>query len=294
MPPERPRRTIEEIIQLHAREGHKQQEVFVEGVEDKYFYEQFLRQSGLPEIAVLQIDTVEVPTQAVLDLNLSDGHKGRVVALAALLEGKVKINEVVCIADADSDHFNARAYGFTLLLLTDYTSIELYAYNEDVLGKVLRVGLGGFPKSAGQVLQELREPLELAFMVRVAAVELDLPNDAFPLHSSYCSFNRQRTVLSFRLRDYANISFQRQNDKSWRAKLEGALPGLRERLQPDPRLQIHGHDFRNTLFWYVRQHTGYGVLNADTMNRLLLAFIDKDNLRHEDLFTELIRRLTLP
>jgi hypothetical protein len=289
--PGRPRRTVEEIVQLHAREGSRQQEVFVEGIEDKHFYEHFLRQSGFQEVAVLPIDTVEVPTRALIDMKLADGQKGRIVALAALLGDKVKTNEVVCIADADADHFFDRNYELALLLLTDYTSIELYAHNADVLGKVLGLGVGGFPKKAEQLLLELKEPLELAFLVRVAATELGLSNDAFPPHSSYCRLNDQKTAALFNFRDYTNTVFQRQNNRGWRDELDKALSGLRGRLKQDSRLQINGHDFRDSVISYIRQHKGAGDINASTMDRLFLALIDFDILRKEKMFLELLRRL---
>lgn len=288
--PIRPRRTIEEIVQLHIREGNRQQEVFVEGLEDKRFYRHFLASEGLAAVAVLEIDTVEVPTAAVLGLGYADGHKGRVITLAALLDGRVTVNQVLCIADADLDHFRGHNYTFSLLLLTDYSSIELYAFNAAVIEKILEVALAGFPKRAEQVLQEMRELLEPAFLVRVAAKELGLANVAFPEHSSHCEFDRRQARCRFRDFEYANIAFQREV-ADWRPRLEERLKVLQGVMQRDSRLQIHGGDFRATFGWYIRQHDRFRHLDSRTISAMLLGFIDHGVLAGERLFIELLTRL---
>ncbi len=290
--PFRPRRTIEEIIQLHVREGKQQREVFVEGLEDKRFYKHFLSKDGLGAVAVLEIDTVEVPTQIVLRLGLADGHRGRVVALAALLEDRVGANQVVCIADADLDHFRGTRYRYSLLLVTDYTSIELYAFNPGVIQRILEVALAGFPKSSEQVLHEMRELLEPAFLVRVASDDLALVNDAFPEHSSYCEFDRRKACCRFRGFEYANAVFQREMS-NWRPRLDERISMLQGASTNDPRLQIHGGDFRITFGWYVRQHDRFRHLDSHTISAMLLGFIDHGVLAGEPLFIELMRRLRL-
>ena len=77
----------------------------MEGLHDKFFFEHFLIESGLSNVGVYEIATVEVATSDVIKRGLEDGERGRVVALACLLEDQVELNEVVCIADADFDHF---------------------------------------------------------------------------------------------------------------------------------------------------------------------------------------------
>jgi len=289
---ERPRRTVEEIIQLHRRERSLQKEVFVEGLEDKYFYQAFLASQSLSQVAVLEISSVEIPYAHVHRLGLSEGNKGRVVALASLLEGRLAINEVVCIADADSDHFLTRVYNYSLLLLTDYTSIELHIFNNRVMSRLLSVGLSGFPKDANEVISDLRGPLEEAFLVRVAGEALGLVTQETK-HSSFCKFDRKRRTIEFQACEYTSNLFKPTQDKSWRKKLGRLLIELRGRRKSDVRLQIRGHDFRETFGWYIRQHPGFGGLNADTIARMLLGFVDFRDLATERLFLELVRRLGL-
>lgn len=287
---QRPRRTVDEIVQLHRRERGLQREVFVEGLEDKYFYQSFLASQSLGHVAVLEISSVEIPFDAVQRVGCKDGNKGRVIALAALLEGRVAVDQVVCVADADSDYLIARVYGYSLLLLTDYTSIELYLFNKRTMTRVLSA-FAGFPKDADEVMAQLAPLLEEAFYVRVAGELLGLAAQE-TTHSSFCFFDKETGVTEFNSWDYACHMFQPNTDRSWQARLRESLVELRTKGKPDPRFQIRGHDFRWTLPWYIRKHSGFGPLSADTVSRMLLGFADPRDLSSERLFAELIWRLT--
>lgn len=288
---ERPKREIEEIIELHIREGDQQKEVFVEGSEDKFILRSFLNSRSLGHVAVLEINTVNVPTAEVLALGQKDGCKGRVVTLAAKLEGRVATNEVVCIADADTDHVLDRSYQYSLLLITDGTSIELYALHPVAMDKILNAGLKGFPKHPNQVITELRELLESSFFVRAAAETLGLDGSYPKEHSSFCHFDKRTGQFSFHLRDYCFVVFGGIRDRNWLALLNSRVAELKIRESPDPRVQIHGHDFCDTFGWYIRQHKNYAHLNKDTLATVLLGMVDFDHLEAEPLFQELLARL---
>jgi|HubBroStandDraft_4_1064222.scaffolds.fasta_scaffold212331_2 hypothetical protein len=290
MPP--PKREIDEIVQLHVREGLSVQEVFVEGTEDKQFYEGFLAACGLHRVAVLDVGTVNVPDATLADLHLNLGKKGRVVALAALLEGRLQENQVVCIADADSDHFLGKTYGYALLLLTDFTSIELYVLCPTVIDRILRVALKGFPKRPEQVTTELAGLLRDSFIFRVAADDLNL-GPTYPVHSSFCERDRQDRSFSFRIRDYINEAMKGRTTKEWQGPLGERIEERKSQLPSDVRKCIHGHDFVDTFAWYVRQHAGYGDLHGDTFSRLILGFVDSDSIANEPMLKELLRRLQM-
>ena len=285
-----PTREIDEIVEIHNREGSRLQEVFVEGSEDKSFFESFLSANGLKNVAVLDVGTVNVPDARVVDLGLKVGKKGRVITLAATLESRVTENQVVCIADADTDYVRGIKYEYSLLLLTDYTSIELYVLCPTVLERIIHVALRGFPKGHVQVTAELANLLQDAFIVRVAAEDLNLA-PTFPLHNSFCSSEKRHQLTSFNLLGYVNKAFESYVDKSWREPLNEKIAERRANLKADPRLQIHGHDFAETFAWYVRQHPGFAHINADTFSGMLLGFVDPAALAHEPLFQELLRRL---
>src|SRR5579864_1670651 len=138
-----PRREIDELVALHEREPSLR-EVFVEGLTDSRFIEWFLGENGIKQIPVLDIATVEVPTELVLQGGLEDGNRGRVITLAEVLaKHETARSKVTCIVDADLDWFMGTNRDCATLLETDFTSIELYAFNEQAIGKVLKLVLQG-------------------------------------------------------------------------------------------------------------------------------------------------------
>jgi hypothetical protein len=284
------RRTIDDIVALHELEGNEVREVFVEGRHDKYFLEHFLIEHNLGDIGVYEIDTVDVPADEVLKRDLEDGDKGRVVTLAFLLEDQVQVNELVCIADADFDHFKDTAHACSLLLVSDYCSLELYAFNERTLSKVFRLVAKGFSKGADIVLTQIRGPLEAAFLVRMANQDLGLGCEMPDVHR-FCAYDSKKDEITFRENDYITTMI-RSRMKDGVQQVVQFVKERRPRLKPDPRLQVHGHDFSQLLSWFVRQHAGFKSMHPTTIPDSLTACIECAWLVNESLFKELLRRLT--
>lgn len=179
-----PRRQIDEIIALHEREPLLR-EVIVEGNRDKYFFEWFLGENGLPDVPVLEVSTIEVPTALVTTRGLEDGNRGRVIALAEVLAADGPASEkVTCIVDADFDWLLGLHNDCPALLSTDFACVEAYAFNANTIGKVIRLVLGGFGKNPSTVLEQLAGPLQDLFLLRAAnhvaklGLDFDRPNNS--------------------------------------------------------------------------------------------------------------------
>lgn len=281
-----PRREVCEIIALHKRQYGRMQEVYVEGAEDKAFYQSFLRAHGLRDVAVFAVGTVEIPTSKVLALGLADGEKGRVVALAEMLDGQVDESEVVCIADADFDHFEGRSYPYALLLLTDYAALEVYLLLPRVLEKVLSISAPKLTKSIDEIVVTLSTVLIYPFLLRLLARDLALgrpfPNEP----SSFCLLSKGE--LSFRTEDY--IKSLLGSDRRQVREVQGRVEDMKQRIGCDLRYLMNGHDTIDVLVWYLREH-GYKSLNPATFKSLALVLIDFEGISKERLFSELLRRL---
>jgi hypothetical protein len=284
------RRTIEEIVTLHELEGSDVQEVFVEGLDDKHFFEHFLIENDLSDVGVYEIDTIEVPTDEVIKRGLEDGNKGRVVTLACLLEDQVQLNEIVCVSDADFDHFKEIRHNCALLLVSDYAAFELYAFNERTLGKLFRLVAKGFPKAAGLVLEQIRAPLETAFLIRMANQDLGLGCEVPDLHD-FCRFDEKKEELVFREKDYVMTMVRLRIKEKLHETVIEFVEKARPQLKLDPRLQVHGHDFYGLLGWFIRQHSGYKGMHPTTIPSSITACIEMVWLSDETMFAELLRRL---
>jgi hypothetical protein len=281
-----PRRNVDEIITLHElRPGL--QEVYVEGPDDKGFFEWFLLESDLRQVAVFEIGSVNVAAEEVLSRKLADNNRGRVITLAWLLDERVAHpRQVVCVADADFDYLLEIEHRCQLLLVTDYTSVEMYAFNERAINKLLTVVVG-FGKPAGQVLGEICEPLQFKFLVRVANHVLQLGCAVLDL-SCACRFDSgvQLNEAGY-LRHFLDACGKRREQ----AEVEACINSYRARLHPDPRRSINGHDFVSLLVRYIRSHPGCGSLNPATLARSVLGCVEVAHLVEEPALWELVARL---
>ena len=274
---------------LHELTGSDLQDVYVEGLHDKFFFEHFLIESGLPNVGVYEIATVEVATSEVIKRGLEDGERGRVVALACLLEDQVELNEVVCIADADFDHFKKVAHDCALLLLSDYSSLELYAFNDRALSKLFRLVARGFPKRPDDVLLKIQGPLQSAFLIRMANQDLGIGGEVPDLHR-FCAYDAKKDQVAFRENDYI-VTMTQKREKGSAARVTKFVQEQRVRLIGDARKQIHGYDFCEFLGWFIRQHAGFTAIHPTTIPKYMTAIIECPWLAGESLFDELLKRL---
>ena len=266
----------------------------MEGLEDKRFYQHFLRRKGLGHVAVLEVNTVNIPTAEVLSRRLSDGNRGRVVTLAALLEGRVRLCEVVCICDADTDIVRQITHRYELLLVTNVTSVEVYAFSDSPIEKLLSVSLPKFPKSSTDLVAQLRGLLIESFLIRAAAENLAMIGKYPEDFTDFCRFDRATGTCTLRTHDYATQVFREIPNNNWRNPLTEEVERLRALTPPDPRHCVHGHDFRQAIGWYIQKHAGFGDFDRKTLSRLIMSLIEVDQIENEPLFASLLERLTDP
>lgn len=287
-----PRREIEELVALHEREPDLR-EVFVEGPSDSRLVEWFLSENGIQNIPVLEIATVDIPTEMVLQGALEDGNRGRVITLAeALSKNAPASQKVTCIIDADLDWLMGTKRECPNLLATDFATMEVYAFNEQAVSKILRLVLGGFAKTADVVLRELAVGLQELFLLRAAnhleklGLDFDSPSKA----GFYKSFRLTESGLQFDSDKFVTAILQAHKATKKKPQVVARVADLRPKLKRDPRFQINGHDFEQLFALYVRKHRGFGGTHPDLIVRSILATIEVEMLRQQNLFRKLLQR----
>jgi hypothetical protein len=288
---ELPKRTIEELIQLHRLQRRSMQELFVEGATDKQILEDVLAACGLGHVAVYEIGTVDIPFDEIFKLRLNDGNRSRVIALAALLEDHVKQNELVCFADADTNFIRNHQLGFSLLLYTDATSIEAYAMDEAVIERFLKRSARSFPKDAKHILQDLHFVLQQIFLRRATCEELELPASFKHDLTESLQFDRKLSSATIRIDHYEARMFAGLTHPSSGDPFRTRLGELVNQLPNDPKKCVHGHDLEKMFGWYIRKHSGFGSLHAETISKMFLQLLDTSYLLQQPAFAELQRRL---
>ena len=261
-----PRRTIGDLKARYEMKPHFR-DVYVEGPTDVRIFRRFLSEFGLSrDVAVYPIETVDVP---ILKLDLIDsdsdegdgGNKARVVSLALALteNGEKDCDQVTCIADADFDHFLGKKYPTTSLLLTDFTSMELYLFGEDTVSKVTSMYCGEKISSAAALLEVLRPVLIDLFTIRLTAVLLKM-NIPWLTPEKCCVLNDDK--IAFDSNQFVHKFLSKGNSLARKAEFEHELSKIRENPVKEVRNAIRGHDFISLLNWYLRKRCNKYTLDV--------------------------------
>ena len=282
-----PRRTIDDLIARYQFEP-KLRDLFVEGHRDRGVYSWYLRGAGCKHVGVFEIDLVEIPSDALISHGLASGNRDRVIALALELDNQFPtvLQYVRCIADSDFDFIFESRNEVNHLLYTDYTSLDLYTYDEALLKKVLWLGFNVPETEIPPLLDSMSPILQDLFIIRAANQRLDWGLTLVPF-TRCCEIDGQTVV--FDKTDFINRclnSSARQHERS-------AFDELCEELQAvclsDPKQIIHGEDYFELLGWYLRRRwnwQGYRRGERSIMANLMVALDDR-LLSDENLFFQI-------
>jgi hypothetical protein len=286
-----PRRTIQELAAVH-RFASGLHDVIVEGTSDRAVIEWFLDENKKRNFAVLEVDNYQVDPADILALGLRDNNRGRVIALAhSLAELFDQDIGVTCVADLDFDF----ALGANLprgpLLLTDYSCMIMYTFNERVLNKYLRIKFRALHKSAARVIQDITGALLRIFAFRLAK-QLLLPDLIHVDWRGSCALGARG--VEFDMDAYIVRCLNRNARRADEVPLRARVAECRALVGADPRLFIRGHDYVDMLIWYVSQHTGFRAFARRTPQDVeldLFSCLEIRDLDGERLFQSLLGRV---
>lgn len=272
-------------------------DVYVEGPFDAKLISWFLKSHGRKN-QVFPIKLVYVPTQEVLARGLEDGAKGRLLTFGALLEKELfNLNSSmpVIIVDKDRDAlFPPATPVCKSCLYTDYTSIEIYGYEVEVVEKLLDLFLHVESITAREVLNLIEPILVDLFLLRAALHMSGTGVGLIEGFTGHCGIASGRGQV-----DMANLLSQSMADysKRFRPRVETIIEeveNLRKRLPSDVRLAIRGHDFIQVLSWVLNGHVEGMFRNIHVIARGLILALEKVDLLKYPLFIELLKRTSPP
>lgn len=287
------RRTIKELVlryELHPELG----DVYVEGGTDEAFIEWFLMQNERRDWYVYPIDTVNVPADLVYGRDLEVSERGEVLTLGMELSERlqgVPCRKPVCIADSDTLALDEREINCDLCLLTDFTSMEMYAFNTKTLDKFLRMFVQTDGISAIELMEGISAALTQLFVVRV--VFHRWKNGIGVLNEFTRCCEKGDFGVELDVRDLITRSLQ-PTARKYRPALETIIEEvdvLRSKVPNDIRLAIRGHDFIDLMVWFL---DGYGVptelRNKKVVHRALYTSLEMGDLIEYPMFAELLNR----
>ena len=139
---ELPKREINEITNRLKLEPHIR-EIYVEGIFDRDFYRNALKALDINDVQVYPISTVNIPNEILIKLELSEGERQRVQALASeLMKNREIHSQVLLLIDADLDYILENKMPSPPLICTDGTATELIMWNKKSLERFFELALG--------------------------------------------------------------------------------------------------------------------------------------------------------
>ena len=265
-----PRRSIEDIKTRYFVEPSLR-DIYVEGDFDKRALNSWCEKKLEKNIVSYEIDSVDIPYEILEKYGLTEGNKQRVIALAKELE-ELQCDNYKCLVDKVLDHWFDAIEDIPQLVWTDYSSLEMYFFSEQLI-KVILVDISNskiknWPQFYVSFLNVLKQLYSIKLTDRSLGINgnwcdikksLSSPSDS--LIFDYVSYIN-KNLISFGLKS-RNGEFIRSFNE-WLGKLDC-----------DPRLCIRGHDFVELMSSAVKEYKGMkSFQDAEALQRMLLAFID--------------------
>ena len=282
-----PRRTINELVTMYELEPDLR-DIFVEGPRDRTFYSWYFRRCGYKDSKVLEIDFVEITRETLEAYGLGSGNRARVIALALELDSRFTsvLRFVRCIADSDYDFVLASRIWARHLYYTDYTSVDLYAYEEELLSKVLCLGFNHSEHQVRSLLESITPILLEVFTIRAANEKLTWGMNILEF-TRCCKVQGSRIIFD---RDvFVKRCLNANSRHGERTMFERVCGEIKTVQLNEPRKGIRGSDYFELLGWYLKQRCGWRGYSKGKRSviSILLPALDNRALFNEQMFIEL-------
>lgn len=266
-------------------------DIYVEGKFDSDIVRWYLKNSGYSNVAVLRTEDVELPASLLSKYGLAPGEKSRVLALASELATHTgqESTQVTCVVDADCDRILGKKIDCGLVLTTDYTCMEMYLANEQLLGKFFNLVLGIDEIDVSALLKQYRGILQELFLIRAAIESLGLQVSWIDF-TSYCQKSSEQ--IEFYCVEFIRNLLQNSSLIDEREALLERVEELRLRLPHDIRDCMNGHDFLALLAFDRRSVANRrGLRSQEAVTASLRGCLDFLQLRGEAMFVNIESRM---
>ena len=262
--------------------------VFVEGIQDKNVYSWYLDEIGCHHVSVYTIEFVDVPEKLVTDLGLTDNHRGRVQTLAKRLDDLCSqpLPNLRCVSDSDYDFIFGTQFCSEHLLYTDYTSLDMYALDDQIVSKMLAVNLGVLGAARDHLMLSMIEVLIQCFVFR-ACKELLCRDMSMP--SFVRDWKLDGSTVAFDLDSFVEKILTSNGLAGLIPEFSKMATDLNAKEVDEPRKKIHGEDYMELLGWILSKRgnwRGYARGKKSVFAMLKMA-LDVDSLNGEMLFSTL-------
>jgi len=243
-------------------------DIFVEGAFDRDILSNCFRSMKDDSRKAYEIQTVEVPNELVASHGLSSGNKQRVITLARELANLPAACSYKCFVDRDLDHWFGELEDTARLTWTEFSSIELHFFSDEVLQDVILTTAKSKIDNWNQYKDSLIVVLRNLFALRLADRELGLNLKWLPFEK-YLS--KEGSQIAFDLSTYMDRLLIKNGEMGLKNRYEELLGGWLLKLNGDCRNYIRGHDLVDMIAWTVKEFRGVKEFSeADVIQRLFV------------------------
>jgi hypothetical protein len=290
------RHKFEELVARYELEPDLR-DIYVEGTTDKDLIEWFLKQKGQQDFAIYVIDTVDIPAERLNELELNNNRRDRVIALALDIQRQLSEipSHLTCIADKDFDWLFQKNYECDILLFTDYSSLEMYLFNEKVLDKFMTLALGLSNPPVNEILDNLSKVLEELFLIRATNEALNLKMTWLKEKDLGNCCSLKGTAIEFQTESFIAKYLNKNNQYNSQLIFVTKVQELKRNSITERRCKIRGHDFIALLCWHIKNKIAKNrKIFHDPKNVAvnLLLCVEAEELAKEHLFQRLLERLS--
>lgn len=285
------RRRLDEVVTLYDVEPPISGDIYVEGPFDKRLLEWLFHCVGRPRNNIYEIDTVDVPDDVVENFGLPTGsNRSRVIALARTLAQAIPsiADRVAFAIDRDLDDYFGTTWTCPSLFSTDYTSLDVYLFEESVIERYLFFAIRTSGLRVGRFMESLATLLTELFLIR-------LTNASLSMNLRRVGFERSCSVTAdgYLILDTNNYLCRYLGANGQTKRLEefkGEMAQQKECLPSDPRLRMHGHDLKNALYHFSQESRGARVFNSEaSLEAALLMALDAEKLLQREFISNILQ-----
>jgi hypothetical protein len=287
---EETRRTVAELVTRYELEPSLR-EVYVEGSFDASFLSWFLHLGNATDVTVYAIGTVEIPPAILEKYGFTSGEKQRVIALAKeIIAALGNIKQATFVVDSDLDIFFNVVIAETIVLVTDYPSLEVYLFQRELLQQWLTVTARLSSGTASQIIDSLSPPLTELFLARCAGSSLGWQMTWISLDAGVIKLKRG---YQFDIAQFIDRLLQANGRMRQRTRFLAEIEALRTRLRSDPRHAMYGRDLIELLTIALRRTSAQRWIHNDGAALGSLAgAVRRESIEGETLFKAVLARVT--
>jgi hypothetical protein len=280
------RRKISELITLYTLEPELC-DIYVEGISDKILINRYLQHHQC-DTNIIEIDDIDFSELYGDHPHLKSNCKNKIIAMARSLNENFlnALSGVMCIADRDFDDLFGLIEKHNYLYYTDFSSAEVYFFNEESVNIFFRDILHDFPVNAEEVIRNLQVPLNALFNIKASLIEVfgpELEVNNFN-YSKLIEIDKRKGSISLNHSEYINRFLNSRDLMYGKLRVETAFAKFSTNKIYLPISKIRGHDLVNLFYAYFDKIKNNIKLSLEAFDRLLFMCVDLAKVDDYSLF----------